>query len=198
MKKETLLTSIIVFIIIATSIFGAFNYEKQPVINLLNLILVAGLAGVTAVYAYYTQKMAEEMKKQRHEAFRPIIDIVAQPLNPVELAKQAYTIREGKLPEEIPCILRNIGVGPAVDLHSFVQYPNRFDFGTLAKGDSTPKINLKLIQKDNNMILVAFYYDVYCNLLASSRKVTINKNNNITLDHLSIEPVRFVEESDIP
>ena len=47
------------------------------------------------------------------------------------------------------------------------------------------------------MMLVAFYYDVYGNLLVSSRKVTINEQNNIALDRLLLEPVMLVEESDI-
>ncbi len=168
-------------------------------VGITTAISMVALVILTSIYAWHTRKMAEEMKKQRHEAFRPIIDIVVQPLNPLELAKQAYAATEEKLPVEMPCILRNIGVGPAVDLDSFIQNPGtkkrlRFEFGTLAKGDSTPKMNLLLIQDGSNMILVAFYYDVYGNLLSSSRKVTINEQNNIVLDHLSIEPVMLVEE----
>ena len=59
-------------------------------------------------------------------------------------------------------------------------------------------MNLLLIQDVSNMMLVAFYYDVYGNFISSSRKVTINEqNNNIILDHLSVEPVMLVEEEDL-
>ena len=73
MKKERIITLALIFIIFIVSVIGAFNYKKPEIINLLNLILVAGLMTVTAVYAYFTEKMAEEMREQRVMASRPVI-----------------------------------------------------------------------------------------------------------------------------
>lgn len=100
------------------------------------------------------------------------------------------------------CTLHNIGVGPAIDLYSFIQNPDskkqqRYDFGTLSKGDKTPGMHLMMINVASDMMLVAFYYDVYGNLLSSSRKVTINQQKKYIVHNLSNEPIKLIEENNI-
>ena len=106
MRKETFITAGLVFIIVSVSIFGALNYKKPEILGLLNLIVLVGLAGLTGVYAYFTQKMAEEMREQRIMASRPVMIQKAMP-----------TIVSGTTPDVFSHFeVRNQGDGPAIEL----------------------------------------------------------------------------------
>jgi len=159
-------------------------------------IAMVVLVGVTIFYAWQAKKardsaeasaqaskrMAEEMRNTRYDAFRPIIDIVEMKIEPVELAKQAYGAREGKFPE-LPCILRNIGVGPAIGVSSFIIVPSNamrrsWDFGTIAVREATSEMRLSLEQTGDRMVLIAYYKDVYGRDFESRREVTLDKERS--------------------
>lgn len=77
MKKETILAIAVPLMIIVVAVVGALNIKNAPI---LNLVLLAGLVGVTTMYAYSTiqiarasKEQAEEMKEQRVMSARPVI-----------------------------------------------------------------------------------------------------------------------------
>jgi hypothetical protein len=125
-------------------------------------------------------KMAEEMANTRYDAFRPIIDIVEMPMEPTERIKQGFAVGDGKFPDELPCILRNIGTGPAIGVSSFIIVPSNSgqrprDFGTIAVGEKTVEMRLSPQQTGDRMFLVAYYKDVYGRDIESRREVTLGK-----------------------
>lgn len=142
-------------------------------------LLMIGLVLVTALYASSAEKqanasakMAEEMRNARYDALRPIIDIVNMQQMPIELARQAYAKEP---PKELTCKLCNVGVGPAIDVYSFVYHDSgerqRHDFHTIAIGKEKGPERLSVAQKDNRWFLVAYYKDVYGRCFESSREV---------------------------
>jgi hypothetical protein len=125
-------------------------------------------------------KMAEEMANTRYDAFRPIIDIVEMPMEPTERMKQGFAVAGGKFPDELPCILRNIGTGPAIGVSSFIVVPSNggqrpWDFGTIAVGEKTVEMRLSPQQTGDRMFLAAYYTDVYGRDIESKREVTWDK-----------------------
>ena len=165
------------------------------------------LVGVTIIYAWRTHviskrtkeqadasvKMAKEMRDTRYDALRPIIDIVNIPQTPIELANSAYA---KELPKELPCKLRNIGVGPATDVYSFVYHGSdergRYNFGTIVIGKETDPVRLSLSQKDDHWFLVAYYKDVYGRWFESSREVRLGAVNPDPLQ------IRQIPEEELP
>ncbi len=175
--------------------------------ELIDTIILFTLASATIFYAIRTSdiakatreqaaasvKMAEEMRDTRYDALRPIIDIVNIPQTPIELASSAYT---KELPKELPCKLRNIGVGPATDVYSFVYHGSdergRYNFGTIVIGKETDPVRLSLSQKDDHWFLVAYYKDVYDRWFKSSREV---RRGAVNPDPLKI---REITEEELP
>jgi len=164
-------------------------------------VVVASLVGATIVYARAAKqqadasvRMAEEMKEQRYAALRPIIDIVKWKVRyPRDVVKQEDDIRSGQL-QGLPGILHNIGVGPAIDVYSFIQISNNerqfHVFGTLATGATTPEEELSLEQRDGHTILIAYYKDVYGNLFESSREVTVDRDKlSVNVGELKVRPL---------
>ena len=150
------------------------------------VLRTAEIAKATRQQADASVKMAEEMKQQRYDAVRPIVDIVIkeQSITAQESISQAY----GAKPKDLPCKLRNVGVGPAIKVYSFIEdiddpdgNPRRWDFGILPsaarKGEMeyTQEMRLLLMQKDNQRALVAHYEDVYGNTFESIREVNLDK-----------------------
>ena len=175
--------------------------ENATAIQAISMVI---LVIVTIVYAWRTHiiskatkaqanasvQMAKEMREQRYDAVRPVVDIVKIEQNPRELATQGYEANEGRYPKDLPCKLRNVGVGPAIELYSFIEdikdaegKPRRWDFDTLpvANGEKewgyTPERRLLLMQRGNQMALVAYYKDVYGNPFESIREVSLGVVN---------------------
>ena len=61
-------------------------------------------------------KMAEEMREARHGGVLPVVDFVLEPLDGSEQLKRVFQIKAGHLPETQWGALRNIGLGPALDI----------------------------------------------------------------------------------
>jgi len=176
------------------------------------------LVGTTIFYAYQAKKasasakasaeagvkMAEEMKEQRYAAARPKIDI-QRDIDVADVARQTLEANAA-LSEDtshgLSCILHNIGVGPAIDVHSFIQHPERgrlpWNFVTLAAGGKTERKNFSLKHETNRMALVAYYKDIYDQVFESSREVSIDKVGNAKweIGPLKTIPVKEVESND--
>jgi len=159
--------------------------------ELIDTIILFILASATIFYAIRTsdiakatKKQADEIKKQRYDTVRPVIDIIIieQSITPREGSLQAY----GASPKDLPCKLRNVGVGPAIAVHSFIEdihnsdgNPRRWDFGTLpsaaGKIEYTQEMRLLLMKNNNQRALVAYYEDVYGNRFESIREVNLHE-----------------------
>jgi len=128
-------------------------------------------------------KMVEEMANTRYDAFRPIVDIVEMPMEPTEQVKKAFDAGDGNFPEELPCVLRNVGIGPAIGVSSFIIVPSNsgqrpWDFGTIAVEEKTAEMRLSPQQTGDRMFLVAYYKDVYGRDVESRREVTLDKERH--------------------
>jgi len=148
--------------------------------ELIQVILMGLLVLVTGIYAWRTfsisqatekqaeasVKMAEEMKEQRYAALKPIIDIQKAVGSALNGAREEIAAHKGELPPALPCQLRNIGPGPAIDVHSLIEdalgQPHRWDFGTIPVAIAeeemgyTHKMRLLLQQRDDNRVLVVY------------------------------------------
>ena len=163
-------------------------------------------AEATRQQADASMKMAEEMREQRYDTVRPVIDIVVQPMEGKELIYRGLLAENGKFPNSVPCKLRNIGVGPAIELFSCIEYiegkPLRCDFGAIpvAIGEEemgyTSETRLFLEQRGNHKALVAYYKDVYGRAFESSREVTLNKEN--TTCETGPLQIRLIKKDDLP
>jgi len=187
--RDRILPVIIVGIGFLYIIALAFQYSEEiGLSDKLQILLMFGLVAVTGIYAFLTArqadasvKMAEEMANTRYDTFRPIIDIVEVSMEAKEIYKHAFEAKEGKFPENLPCKLRNIGVGPAIGVSSFIAVPSNgeqqlLDFGTIAAGDKTAEMRLSPQQIGDRMVLVAYYKDVYGRDVESRREVTLEKS----------------------
>jgi len=192
---------VLALIIILLRVFKAIDTAETLEIAALTTLVI-----VTMWYAQSTRKMAEEMREQRYDAVRPVIDIKWQPDAGEEKRVRVagvLAIEKGKppqsqLPDKLTCILRNIGVGPAIDVHSFVQPGAQPDdechrprnLGTLAKNEATEEWPLFLKQKDDRKVLVAYYKDVHDRCFESSREVSRDQVRG----NLKLGPLETIEK----
>ena len=150
------------------------------------LLATVALVAVTVTYATSaheqaeaSKKMAEEMMQQRYGGAFPIVDIKEQKESSTEMIKKGLDIGGGKIPEGQLCRLRNIGLGPAINVCSFIRTPTgerrQWDFGTLAVNDEADKEQLSIEQRNGWGVLVAYYRDVYERPFESSREFTIDQ-----------------------
>ena len=171
-------------VIIAVAVVGIRSTLAATVIN---LVLLAGLIGLTAMYAYSTHKIAEatreqaseikkqayastemanEMREQRYDSVRPLIDIEIRELS------GSFLFR-----------LRNIGVGPTTNVHSgFIDRIAggiRLKFvGAIAARETFPEeFELPLKQEGDNTTILVYYTDVYEHFFESKRELKITKDD---------------------
>jgi hypothetical protein len=226
MSKNEIKSLFISGIIFATALAFILRYELIDTAQAIQIIISFVLVLITAIYVKRTAeiakaakeqteasiKMAEEMREQRYDAVRPVIDIVImkQSMKGEELIKQGLDAKEGKLPKDLPCKLRNVGVGPAIELYSFIEgiedaegNPRRWDFGTLpvAIGKEemgyTHEMRLLLMQRGSHRALVAYYKDVYGNPFESIREVSVNKDKDaVNIDPLKVRPLSKKEHTE--
>ncbi len=156
-------------------------------------------AQATKEQADASVKMAKEMKEQRYETVRPVVDIKRDTAK-ADLDRrtlEALAASSEEAANGLSCILHNIGLGPAIDLRSFIQTPTPpherrpWEFGTLASGGKTERMNLSLRDEDDRMALVVYYKDVHGRTFESSREVSIDKEKGWQLGPLQI---RLLEE----
>jgi len=183
MIAEGTIWLLIIAVVAASIISVLYHYNQIDTAQTLEIAALTTLVLITAWYAKHTATMAKEMREQRYDAFRPIIDIVEMPIEPTEQVKKAFDAGDGKFPEELPCVLRNIGVGPAISVSSFIIVPSNggqrsWDFGTIAVGEKTSEFRLSPQQIGDRMFLVAYYKDVYGRDVESRREVTLDKERH--------------------
>ena len=160
------------------------------------ILLMIGLVTITAVYARSTEKMAEETREQRYDTVRPVIDIYRDLANEdnEDKMREALEGTSGDASKGLSCVLKNIGLGPAIDVYSSIQNPfsgerQRHEFGTLAIGEITSRLNISLIHEDNPLALVAYYRDVYGRAFISIREVSSDKKKGWVIGPLQTRPV---------
>ena len=175
-----------------------YSQEIRPVdwAQILLLLALVGVAGFYALSAHKqadaSAKMADEMREQRYDTVRPVIDIEKEESPQAEIA-QGLAVRDGVIGIGLPCKLHNIGLGPATDLYSFIRddqnIRRRFDFGTLATRGKTVTMGLYVNKEENNRIS-AYYRDIYGRAFESSREVIIDKEKgSLEFGPLTIRPV---------
>ena len=125
---------------VAAAAWLFFWVENDAVLRVsaaVDALLLIGLVIITAYYAgktgdiaaqtselaKATRAMAEEAQRSRQDAFRPIIDILDFS-HGTERIRQALHAEGGSIPNSVVCVLRNVGVGPALHVHIPVHYPD--------------------------------------------------------------------------
>jgi hypothetical protein len=167
--------------------------------NISLVLLTFALVLITCIYAMRTvdiakanREMAEEMKEQRYDAVRPVIDIQVV-LEGVAAISAGLAAESEDFAWGLSCILHNIGLGPAIDVYSFVQVQKNerrcWDFGTLAKDQKTDNPESLSVNKKGGRNYVAVYYkDVFGRNFESSREVKPTKEKTA----LEIGPLKPV------
>jgi len=143
----------------------------------MEILLIGSLVLVTMWYGAHTKRMANEMREQRYDSLRPIVDFEHVESELVEAVRrgEAKVIVTEPFLHSLHCGIRNIGVGPAIDVYSFTMRANgeriRQDFGTIATKGETPEVPLFVEQRDDRKVLVAYYKDIYGRCFESSQEV---------------------------
>ena len=184
----------------------AYNAQEIHPADGVQIMLVTGLVAVTGVYALFTARqanasvrMAEEMREQRYDAVRPVIDIQHSGDRDRRLGELAAT-KEEIVSGGLTCILHNIGLGPAIDVCSFTQLNSGerhpYDFGVLGiGGKSDPKILSVDVESDRNRLL-AYYKDTYGRKIESSREVRETEGTKWELGPLQIRVIDKEDQND--
>jgi hypothetical protein len=169
--------------------------EKISLDQALGLLFSAVLVTVTIWYAANTKRMAKEMREQRYDALRPVIDIedvekIDSNAGPVlkSINKRPATVEEKILSYPFECTFRNYGAGAAVDVYSPC---NQSDQGNIVlrsigniqanerKDIRTNNENVQFIMArkiGKRWALVAYYKDIYGRCFESKRFVKIEDN----------------------
>jgi hypothetical protein len=205
--------------------YTAYNVSSITPTDWADIMLTLGLLAVTglASFSAYKQsnasvKMAEEMQTQRYDSERPVIDIQdieeLGRTSSVQLAEAKAKSRGTKITEErewpkkLTCLLRNIGVGPATDIFSFITITKlsevgsteHYEFrrlGPLERGAnltdiSSEKWRLFLMQRNSGKCLVTYCFDVYGRCFESIREVIRDE----TTGELRTNPLKVKEIED--
>ena len=162
--------------------------------DLIQVILMGLLVVVTGIYAWRTHviskatkaqadasvKTADEMREQRYDTVRPVIDFKLWESYPVTIQK-GLTIKEREEADLAifpGCKLHNIGIGPATDVYSFTSTVGgerrQLYFGSVVKGATTEETILSTEQRGDCWFLVASYRDAYGRSFESSREVHLD------------------------
>ncbi len=177
-------------------IYVAYNSDKIEPAAQAQIMLMVGLLAVTGVYALSAArqadasvKMAKEMREQRYDSVRPVVDIRRKVVESRQL-NEALAAREENFQYGLSCVLHNVGLGPAIDMYSFIQVSEaerqRYDFGTLAIGEKTLPADLSLNHNDNQTALITYYKDVYGRTFKSRREVSVDKEKGWELGPLQV------------
>lgn len=167
--------------------------ETSDKVGITTAISMVALVIFTSIYAWHTRKMSNEMREQRYDAVRPVIDIFRDQADDDKMP-EALAGKAGDASRGLSCVLKNIGLGPAIDVYSFVQNPfsgesQRHEFGTLAIGEMTFRMKLSLIHEGNPLALVAYYRDVYGRAFVSIREVSADEERGWEIGPLQTRPV---------
>jgi len=161
------------------------------VVLILTLGAVLWYAWEARKQAAASARMAEEMREQRRDAARPVINIgLGSYERDLEArAKQAL----GKaFPAAIQCQLRNIGVGPALNVRFQVDDGQGGSYllqiGALEAGEAD-KVQQHLTVADSTVeqerkLLQVFYEDVFGNTVESRRDLSLSEDGELVIGPL--------------
>ena len=150
-----------------------------------NVVLVAVLAIVTWWYARSTEKIAKATQLQASQAFRPVLTIEGDGYNGIyrgeriDNAVQAAT----ECPENLPFNIRNVGVGPALNV-SWAKGPkaevaNGFEhLAVLAKDGEPIRCELGVVEENGIHRVSVSYKDVSGQAWRSFRDVAISRERS--------------------
>ena len=165
---------------IVLAVVLSFNLISTEAIQ---LIITFVLVSITAIYVKRTSdiskatreqaeasvKMAKEMKKQRYDAVRPVIDIQIGGMERVVENQTSYILS---------FTLHNIGLGPAIGVCSVTPTPIggrwRWDYDTLAAGGRKKVTNFSMEQEEGLLTVSVHYTDIYDRHFESGRQVNID------------------------
>ncbi len=158
-------------------------------------IAVVALVITTAFYAWRTWSISSATEKQaeasveiaretqaaRMDAVRPVIDIGVNPF-----AKPGYELLKEALSEQPPkalrCTLRNVGVGPALNVAYDIQVGSEIGYkrvGALAVGEqvlpSGEELPLKLEGSARHGVITILYEDAFANRWESRMEVAMSE-----------------------
>ncbi|MDY6918544.1 MAG: hypothetical protein SVP26_11525 [Chloroflexota bacterium] len=190
----------------ALSCYGIWDVtSKLNTGQIMEVIVLFVLVLVTVVYAKRTSEIgtatreqAEEMKRHRYDAVRPIIDI-ERSSSGEEQIREAMAARSREMSYGLWCVLRDIGVGPATDVHantviSTFEDPRPDDFGTIEVGGSSQAARLSIEQKGDRTYLSVWYRDVHSRRFESRREVNVNQQSDSwDLGSLQVEETAIEE-----
>ena len=166
--------------------------------SIVNGLLLLGLIYVTRQYATETKRIASAARKEakasielaretqaaRVDAVRPVIDIGVDPFAKPghELLEEAFS---GQPPKALRCTLRNVGVGPALNLAYDIQVGSeigRKRVGVLAVGEqvlpSEEQLPLKLEASARHGVITIHYEDAFANRWESRLEVAISEEGH--------------------
>ena len=209
MRKSEIIRISVAFGLLVGTVSGLASNKIITTGEAIEIILLFGLVVVTAIYARRTsdiadatREQAKEMREQRYDAIRPIIDIERPwPLREEDRARELIAATSGDLSVDLACNLRNIGLGPAIDVYSFTKMrggeSRRRDFGTLAKNqEAIGSTSLSVQQKGSRIFLVVYYRDVYGRNFESSREVKLDREKQRW--ELGRLDTHFLKEEELP
>jgi hypothetical protein len=148
----------------------------------------AALVVVTVYYAVQTRITVKEMKDQRYDAFRPVIDFdeINNDQGPAFMRtdNRPTTDDEKISTNPFECVLRNYGAGAAIDIYSIYEHispkASRASIGNLQAKESK---NIRSVPNDLKFIkarkigsqwfLVVYYRDVYSRCFETKRRVSL-------------------------
>jgi hypothetical protein len=159
----------------------------------LTLAAVLWYAHEARKQAAASAKMAEEMRQQRRDAARPVINIGLEPYERDWEGglKQAL---EKAFPAAIQCQLRNIGVGPALNVRFQVDDGQGrsvlLEIGALEAREGD-QVHRHLTVADSTVdqegkLLQVFYEDVFGNTVESRRDLSLGEDGGLVIGPLRI------------
>ena len=177
-KPAKFIGIIIVGLIIAYLFLNLENIQPNSWVL---ISLYAGLVGITLVYAVGAHRqanasyeMAKEMREQKFESVRPIIEIQRGGDTDRRMSEEVAG-SQGHTGYGLSCKISNIGLGPALEIKSLVKTGADIseirDFGVLTKGEKIYTGLLSQEQEDSRKALVVIYNDIYGREFESSREV---------------------------
>ena len=188
-KKQITIFFATMLIITGFAIWKASSLEKYG--GVVQAWVTVVLVLVTAAYAYNVKRqtdanveMAKEMRKQRKSSTLPIIDLKYIP----DSIQTFNCTSEGNPLESLfNSSIRNIGIGPAIDVYLAVdkningnentgKYEYVSFFQTMAKDDEI-KFHLDKRFLSSNYLAYIIYRDIYGDFYFSKQHISKDMNN---------------------
>ncbi len=161
-------------------------------------VTTATTATATERQAEASIKMAEEMRNQRYEMARPVIDFwfastdeILKSQLPEDVIEEYLS--EGWRPSTIIFKVQNIGFGPAIDVRTTIDKTEPSKIRRIRTISTFEKdIYMLLDHRDNFSqlrALIAVYKDIHGRFFKSSRKILLKQEKTLQLEELEIQQI---------